>query len=161
YVTLFSIRLFRLFFFTRSSTLKLYSRSLHDALPISRSSRPCGRPHRSRVGGCVGLWSLGCGVDPSGSVGDPGQDPARGAARCDRAVSDLQRRLYGGPGPARRVSITVVPSKRPPPRPRRYGSIRSCRPANDPRHGPDASNRRSTVVPWAGCVRHAATYVVP
>src|SRR5699024_12276923 len=84
YVTLFSIRLFRLFFFTRSSTLKLYSRSLHDALPISRSSRPCGRPHRSRVGGCVGLWSLGCGVDPSGSVGDPGQDPARGAARCDR-----------------------------------------------------------------------------
>src|SRR5689334_24425956 len=74
---------FYLFFFNDTATTDIYTLSLHDALPISPSSRACGRtPATGRR-----LSSSRARTTPSGRA-------ARGPTRSEEHTSELQSQFH-------------------------------------------------------------------
>src|SRR2546422_10954037 len=77
------------FFFNDTATTEIYTLSLHDALPISRSSRrpPCGA-----TSPCC--WSATGRSGPLSSAEPPSWEFARCSPRSEEHTSELQSRLH-------------------------------------------------------------------
>src|SRR3712207_8694359 len=82
-------------FFNDTATTEIYTRSLHDALPIWRASSPRGPRARTAE---PGRPSQGWGLTPSSPPRLPGASTGRGGRsprpRSEEHTSELQSRQY-------------------------------------------------------------------
>src|SRR6266516_1923039 len=160
------IYLFLFFFFNDTATTEIYTLSLHDALPISRSSRPTGSSNtkrsrsadestsRSRTRAIAGKRSRARSANASangvGLIAGGGIRPAPARTRRSPRREDSARR--GAPPDRRRGS---VPARGSP----RSGWDRRCRARRGTR---DGGRGTRALVAWAadrthrGCPRRLA-----